>query len=185
MQKKIGSQKKNYGLIITAIFTLLDFIGEQIKSSVILSFFHNYNKIVEKYDKSILAEKLSYTSKLKPSFLKFKLKFASYSEKSILLDVFENLGSRFFSISLKSFGVFLLTYGSFLVSVNFGTHMETLAKLNFSDTFIFGCILIVVSFFMLPVKRKIILITHFVNNKLHRKFGRLFSCSLVELERVI
>lgn len=56
--------------------------------------------------------------RIKAPFLALKLKFAEYSQNCLLLNLFEDAAYRFFRSSLRSFGIFLFSFGSFLVSVN-------------------------------------------------------------------
>lgn len=139
---------------ITFMSAMFQVLFESIKNSKLLSFFYNYSAIEKKFKNSILHEKLSKLELIKYKFLSAKINFAKKSEQSILLNIFDNLAHRFFSSSVRSFGVFLLSFGGVLLALNVATHTESILEFNFSQTFVFCCFLIILSFFMLPVGKK-------------------------------
>ena len=156
MNKKTAQAKEKFGgsLILSFLAALLARVVSLGHRSVILRFFRDYDGMEETCKNSCICGKFMDLSSFKVRFLKFKLKCAKYSQESWLIGLFENAAYRFFRANLRSFGVFLLSYGGFLVSVNIANHIEQVLHFSFSKTFLFGCIMIVVSLFMLPVKNR-------------------------------
>ena len=142
------------GLILTFLRTLFDRFARLAQKSVILGAFCNYGNLTDNCQASVICGKFANLSAIKVRFLSFKLKCAKKSQQSFLLSVMENAAYRFFRFSLRSFGIFLLSFGGFLVSVNVANAPQKLAHFDFSDTFLFGCILVFASLFMLPVKNR-------------------------------
>ena len=147
--------KTTGGSLILSLFSrLFSTIGLLARQSLILGFFLNYELLETAGKKSRIYGWIAVFSRIKAPFLALKLKFAEYSQNCLLLNLFEDAAYRFFRSSLRSFGIFLFSFGSFLVSVNLVDGLPRLMHLDFSDTFLFGCILVVVSLFLLPVKNK-------------------------------
>ncbi len=147
--------KTTGGSLILSLFSrLFSTIGLLARQSLILGFFLNYELLETAGKKSRIYGWIAVFSRIKAPFLALKLKFAEYSQNCLLLNLFEDAAYRFFRSSLRSFGIFLFSFGSFLVSVNLVDGLPRLMHLDFSDTFLFGSILVVISLFLLPVKNK-------------------------------
>lgn len=125
-----------------------------VQSSVIFGLFLAYTPLNDRCKDSRICRFLKLSPKTKERLLAFKLRFAAQSERSRLLRYLEQGAERFFRSSLRSFGIFLLSFGGFLVSFHLANDLPRLMHLDFSDTFLFGCILVLASLFMLPVKNK-------------------------------
>lgn len=154
MNRSRSGKTKNNSLILSFFSFIFSQIGHLARQSVILGFFLNYDALENVCaDRKICGKYVDF-SRIKAHFLTIKLKCAKYSQESFLINLFEDAACRFFRASLRSFGIFLLSFGGFLVSVNLANGLPRLIHFDFSDTFLFGCILMIISLFMLPVKNK-------------------------------
>lgn len=154
MNRNRSGNAKNGSLILFFFSYIFSKIGLLARQSVILGFFLNYDALESACADSRICGKYTDLSRVKAHFLALKLKCAKYSQESLIINLFENAAYRFFRASLRSFGIFLLSFGGFLVSVNLANGLPRLLHFDFSDTFLFGCILMIISLFMLPVKNK-------------------------------
>ena len=157
MNRSRSGKTKNNSLILSFFSFIFSQIGHLARQSVILGFFLNYDALENVCADSKICGKYVDFSRIKAHFLTIKLKCAKYSQESFLINLFEDAACRFFSASLRSFGIFLLSFGGFLVSVNLANGLPRLIHFDFSDTFLFGCILMIISLFMLPVPVKTVI----------------------------
>ncbi len=139
---------------INAHTNLMSRLRELVQNSVIFGLFFAYAPLNERCKDSRICRFLKLSPKAKERFLSFKLRFAARSENSLLLQWLERSADRFFRSNLRSFGIFLLFFGGVPVSFNLANDLPRVMHLDFSDSFLFGCILMLASLFMLPVKNK-------------------------------
>lgn len=146
---------KHAGSTLTGLFARLSaYMHTLVAQSVLLGWLLAYDSLSVHTQSSRIARFFKLSSKSKARLLTFKLRFAAKSEQSLLLQALEQGANRFFRSSLRSMGIYCLSFGGFLVSLNLANNMPRLLHLDFSDTFLFGCILMLSSLFMLPVKSK-------------------------------
>ncbi len=155
LQRNNFNSGKNKGSVIIAALSLLfSKISLLVRNSVIFSYFRNYNIYEAKYRQSRTANAFAKLSLLKHKMLKFKIKCAKFAEESILMHFFDNIANNFFTASLRSIGVFFLSFGGFILSANIATHLESFNSFNFSESFVFGAALLIISLFLLPSGKK-------------------------------
>ncbi len=146
---------KHAGSVLGGLFARLSaYMHTLAAQSVLLGWLLAYDSLSAHTDNSRICRFFRLSAKTKSRLLFFKLRFAAKSEQSLLLQAFEHAATRFFRSSLRSMGIYCLSFGGFLVSLNLANNMPRLLHLDFSDTFLFGCILMLSSLFMLPVKNK-------------------------------
>ena len=148
------SKNKNHGFLLFHLSRFFEKISKLAAKSVILSVIFDYTFLRKKCSDSVICGKFSDLSTLKQKFLKFKVRCAAYAQQCYLLYLFKSLIDRFYQTNLRSLGIFFFSFGGFLVSLNFAEKMQALINLNFSDTFIFGSVLVIISFFLFPLRKK-------------------------------
>ena len=93
-------------------------------------------------------------SGIKFKTLRLKNKCARLSENSLILNTIDKISSAVFVSSLRSVGVFLLATGGVITSAILSDSYKKISVRNFSDTFVFGLLLLLGSFIFLPQKNK-------------------------------
>ena len=148
-------KKKYHGSVI--IYYLSKFakrVANLAKSSILLGFFCDFDNLEGKYKSSVTSGIFEASHSLRQKSLALKLKIAMYSQNSILLGLFEKAEKSFLRSNLRTLGIFFMSFGGYIISVNLVTSLDNLLFFNFTDTFIFGCILFLISFLLLPFKNK-------------------------------
>lgn len=156
LNKRINNQKtaKQKSKILLFLSSFLDSLSKLISSSFFLGHFSNHSAFVQKCKDSAVNRFFSRLFSFKPKILNFKLKCAALSENSMTLNALEKLMYDIFHSSLRSYGIFLLSFGAVIISLNLSSGIDNLYKLAYSDTFILALILSLVSLILLPIKNK-------------------------------
>lgn len=154
MKKHIAPRNKDAGLLLPLLSAFFAALSRAVHKSVLLGFFRNYDAVAEKFAQSAFITRIRNHVPFKKNILKFKLLCASYSQKSILLGFYENAANRFFHASFRSLGIFFLTYGGFIIFAGAANAPESIFTFNFPKIFLFGCLLVIISLFFLPIKGK-------------------------------
>lgn len=146
------NKKSNRGFFITVFTALFTFLGNLINRSFFVSFFTDYENIETRCKSSKTSAVLSFISQIKYKTLNLKNKCAYLAEKSIAAELIDTVCGNFFRTNLRSVGIFMLSAGGLIVSANIAKNTEQFAILNFSNTFIFGVALILLSLIFIPKK---------------------------------
>lgn len=155
MQKNKSDYKKcNSGIIVGTILAFLSYMKKLAQGSAVLSWFEDYNKLESKCKNSFFAKKLSALSVVKFKLISFKMTCAKQAQESVIIAFFKRIFIELLSAPLRSYGVFLMSYGLFTVLLSVSKNIEKIMTLQYSDSFIFGAVMVVVSFFLIPVKKK-------------------------------
>lgn len=158
IKKRSDTDKKHNGsLIISYILSFFELIKNIARDSFILSHFVNYDKINKKYADSVFSEKISLLSRFKIYLLKFKVACAKKAQTSIIINFFKNIISRFFNTSLTTTAIFLLSYGAFLIFHSVAKNPDKILALEYTDSFILGVTLCVLSLILIPFRKKTII----------------------------
>ncbi len=155
MQKnKTDYKKRDSGLIIGAILAFLSYVKKLAQGSAVLSWFEDYQKLENKCKNSFFAKKLSALSAIKFKLINFKMTCAKQAQESLIIAFFNRIFIELLSTPLRSYGVFFLSYGMFTVLLSVARNTERILTLQYSDSFVFGFIMVVISLFLIPVKKK-------------------------------
>lgn len=149
-----NSEKRNNSVILSAIASFFSKVSSVIKNSFIYSCFCNYSLYENKYKQSATARMISKFSLLKHKLLNFRIKCAKFAEKSLILHFFDKIITTLFMTNLRSIGIFLFAFGGFIFTANFSGNLKNMNYFNFSESLIFGALLLIISFFFLPSAKK-------------------------------
>ena len=90
----------------------------------------------------------------KALFLKLKLRFGAAVENSILIGFFSSLADRVLYCTLRTAALFCLSFGGFIVAAHILSYTQFILALRFTDTFLFGIMLVLLSFCLFPFSRR-------------------------------
>ncbi len=144
----------NCGLILSVVFSLFAYIAKLIKNSFFINLFTDYRSIVKYAKKSKSSVVANLITRIKHTTLKLKNRCARFAEESIFMNAFDRVGKNFFTTNLRSVGIFLLSGGGLIVFACMAQHSENILTFNFSDTFVLGVGMTILSLLFLPGKNK-------------------------------
>ena len=180
MHDRLTSLIKN-GVIGRLFASLYASFGKAIRESLFIGTFLDRANMRKLYGGSLLSYYLTGSVGSKRALLRAKIKTAQKSEQSVLVGVFENAGMRFFSSSLRSLGVFFLSFGLFVIFTGLFTGFERFIHLRFTDSVLFGAILVLIGLIMMPFPRKTVASALHASKILSRLFFDVFTIKQVRL----
>ena len=147
MQKnpRTNDEKIRCGLIVSLFISFFTCIVKLVKNSFFIGLLTDYKAIKNAADKSKISATVSFFRKLKHKLLKIRLSFARLAERSIFMRMLDRAGNVLFRTSLRSVGVFFLSAGAVIVIAYIAQRNESIMSLKFSNTFIMGVLMMLVS----------------------------------------